>query len=261
MLSALIIFLVALAGGCLPLWARWNHRMLHAAVALSAGVFLGAVFLHMLPSISMLEVGEHAEEVLESHDALTMSSHVHGSQGAQGVWIFVLVGVLGVYLAEALVLRSHDHDEQHQHRAVGYAALVGLSIHAFTTGVGLSAALVGSAFGTPLLLAILLHKGFESFSLVSVFQLASIRRKRLAVILVFFSLVTPLGVLVGQLAASRLSEHGLNVMTALAAGTFLYVCLCELLPEVFHHREDVILKFVLLAVSIGAMAMLDGVGV
>ena len=30
---------------------------------------------------------------------------------------------------------------------------------------------------------------------------------------------------------------------ALAAGTFLYVCLAELLPEVFHHPGDNLAKF------------------
>jgi zinc transporter ZupT len=46
------------------------------------------------------------------------------------------------------------------------------------------------------------------------------------------------------------------VAVALAAGTFLYVCLTELLPEVFHHREDILAKIVLLALGIAAMGVI-----
>jgi zinc transporter ZupT len=42
-------------------------------------------------------------------------------------------------------------------------------------------------------------------------------------------------------------------MMALAAGTFLYVCLCELLPEVFHHREDGVLKIAFLSAGVALM--------
>ena len=50
------------------------------------------------------------------------------------------------------------------------------------------------------------------------------------------------------------------ILTALAAGTFLYVCLCELLTEVFHHREDGALKVALLAVGVALTVVFEGLG-
>ena len=47
--EALVLIVVALAGGTLPLIVKWNERQLHTALALSTGIFLGAVFLHLLP--------------------------------------------------------------------------------------------------------------------------------------------------------------------------------------------------------------------
>ena len=254
------MLLVAWVGGALPFAIGRSDRSLHVALALSTGVFLGAVFLHMLPSVSALGTASNAVGVSALDPDLVLPARAHGHGMQTGVWFFVLLGVLGVYLAEALILRRHDHDDQHRHRAVGYAALSGLSIHAFTTGVGLSAAQASHVLGTPLLLAILVHKGFEAFSLVTVFRLADLRQSNLVKLLVFFSLVTPLGMILGEAVTVQIGQTGLTLLTALAAGTFLYVCLCELLPEVFHHQEDIVMKITLLALSIGGMAVLDGIG-
>ena len=103
-----------------------------------------------------------------------------------------------------------------------------------------------------MLLAILAHKGFESFSLASVFSMTEISRGRLIALLVAFSLVTPLGLLIGD-ALTGLLGGGISILTSLAAGTFLYVCLCELLPEVFHRRQDGPMKLGLLIAGVTLM--------
>ena len=76
-----------------------------------------------------------------------------------------------------------------------------------------------------------------------------------ALLLAVFALLTPLGVWGGSFLFPSIGEDGIAVAVALAAGTFLYVCLTELLPEVFHHREDILAKIVLLALGIAAMGV------
>lgn len=107
-MEVLFILLIALAGGLLPLFIRWSDRHLHTALALSTGIFLGAVFLHLLPSIAVMttETVSHGDHV-----------HVHGEVT---LWAFVLVGVLGVYLIESFLLPGHAHgpnpsNEEHDH--------------------------------------------------------------------------------------------------------------------------------------------------
>jgi zinc transporter ZupT len=232
-----VILLVGLAGGLLPMLTKWDDRRLHNALALSTGIFLGAVFLHMLPALPA---------AIPDHD----DGHGHGGML---LWSFVLVGVLGVYLLESLVFRTHDHDDLHRHRAVGYASMAGLSIHAVTTGVGLAAASQVEA-AVPVFVAIIAHKAFEAFSLMSVFELAQFPRKLILKLILAFACFTPLGIWAGSLLFSTLGQTGMGVALALAAGTFLYVCLSELLPEVFHHKEDILIKIGLLLVGIGVMA-------
>jgi zinc transporter ZupT len=254
--QGLVILLVGLAGGLLPLLTKWNDRKLHNALALSTGIFLGAVFLHMLPALSAAAPEFSGGTASEASAGV----HAHGDHGMLFMWSFVLLGVLAVYLLESLVFRTHDHDDLHRHRAVGYASLVGLSVHALTTGVGLAAANAGgdadhaADLAGPVFLAIIAHKAFESFSLMSVFQLAKFPLRRILQLLIAFSLFTPLGVWAGTAMFSTIGPTGLAVALALAAGTFLFVCLTELLPEVFHHKEDIAVKILFLITGIALMA-------
>ncbi|MEZ6021419.1 MAG: hypothetical protein R3F17_15385 [Planctomycetota bacterium] len=67
-----IFGIAVLGGGAAPLLARWSDRSLHVALALSTGLFLGAVFLHLLPEIAVpLESAAGAD----SHAALTGHDH------------------------------------------------------------------------------------------------------------------------------------------------------------------------------------------
>lgn len=232
--QSLAVAAVALVGGLLPLLVRWTDRRLHAALALSTGIFLGAVFLHFLPELPHTSAGGLSDRAL---------------------WSFVLIGVVAVYLAETLFLHAHhEHEDPDQHhRAVGWAALFGLSVHSFTSGVGLVFAAQTPGLGQVVFVAILGHKGFEAFSLASVFQLGKFPRRATLAVVVGFALMTPLGVLAGSLLAGWLAGAGLAAAVALAAGSFLYVCLCELLPEVFHERKDAAMKIVLLLIGILVM--------
>ncbi len=252
------IFLIAIVGGAIPLLVRWSDRGLHVALALSTGLFLGAVFLHLLPALSATVEGQAAAEALaHGHGPDDHHGHAHGQILP---WLFVLLGALGVYLFEALFLRTHDHDDHHRHHAVSVAAMVGLSVHALTAGVSYGLARQVDA-GHSLLVAVLAHKGFETFSLANVFQLAGLKRRAIALWVLVFALVTPLGTGLGYLLAEGSGDQTFALLQAVAAGTFLYVCMGELLPEVFHHREDKTLKLTLLALGVGLMWYLHGAGI
>lgn len=300
------ILLVGVLGGLVPLVKRWTDRGHHAALAFSTGIFLGAVFLHLLPAVEgggghtahAAEVGaelqaehdhaehdhsghDHGDEGHEGHDhdshdhsghdhsGHDHSAHDHAghSHGPVGPWLWVLVGVLGVFFIEALLIpgsthghgHGHGHDDQ-RHSAVGWAALVGLSVHALTAGVALAAVQEQEDLAGVMLLAILAHKGFESFSLASVFGMTGAPRRRIVAMVIGFSLITPVGLLLGSRVTALLGAGGTSILTSLSAGTFLYVSLCELLPEVFHRRQDGPLKISLLLVGVAAMWYVHAIG-
>jgi zinc transporter ZupT len=234
---AWITLLVTFTGGCLPLLRRWSHRQLHAILAFTTGGFLGAVFLHLLPEISAHGQGR---DMLDP----------------RLLWLLTLSATLLVYLLEALVFRAHDHDEAHRHRAVGYSALVGLSVHSLTEGIAFSVLAVDSHVALPFFISTLGHKLLDGFSLASIFRLGDMSARRILVFMIAFAALTPAGMLLGHELLPYLSGTAFAVVTALAAGTFLFVSLCELLPEVFHHREDSVVKVVLLLAGIASFVVL-----
>jgi zinc and cadmium transporter len=127
------ILVAALAGGALPLLGQLRRS--DSLLSFSAGVMLGAAFLHMLP--------EATEEA------------------GMGAIPFVLVGFLFLFLLERFVLvhvcaepvgAAADVGHVHAHRGtgcavhtMGMAAFVGLSLHTMIDGFALGAASTESA--------------------------------------------------------------------------------------------------------------------
>jgi zinc transporter ZupT len=236
------IFLLALGAGLLPLFMKFGPRTLHAVVAAATGLFLGITFLHLLPELA---ARDHTIRL----------------------WGFVLVGVMAVFLADVLLRRDHDaHDDEHAdehpahhggHRVVGIATFVGLSLHTLGGAIAIGLGPEASELRRALVAATLTHKSAEAFSLVSVLLLGELSRRSILGLLVAYALVSPVGITIGRTLAqtSLLSERALGIADGLAAGTFLYVAVAELLPEVFHGRADRGLKVVLILLGIAASTL------
>ena len=241
----LLVFALALAAGVLPLFLRFTPRVLHGVVAAACGLFLGITFLHLLP-----ELAERAHAEDASPTAL---------------WGSVLAGLLAVFLADVLLRSREDehHDGDHPahhggHRVVGIATFVGLSVHTLggALGIGLCFGSGEASFRDALVLATLTHKSAEAFSLASVLLLAELSRPAILGMLAAYALVTPVGIAIGRAFGHGLAPGLLGPAEGLAAGTFLYVAVAELLPEVFHGRGDRALKVILLLLGIAASAAL-----
>ncbi len=206
-----VIFLFAAAGSVLPFIRKWKSDLLHLFVAFGAGVFLGAVFFHLLPDVG----------------------------GSKDSLVFVLVGFLAILLFEQFSAKHHDEDCgpdcPHRHDVVGMAAFLGLAIHSLTAGFALGVgALADERLGFVMFFAIIAHKAVGAFSLATVLRLSSFATRKSAKLLFVFACMTPLGAVAAYVLMSDLSPVSIRVPTALAAGTFLYVATMDLLPEAFH---------------------------
>lgn len=231
----ILVALVAatLLGALPPIARRWGDRGLHLLIAASAGIFLGTVFLHLLPELAA--AAEHDE-------------HGHSEPLP---WLAALTGFLGLFLLEKVWLRGNEGRERvDPHAVVWVSTYIGLSVHAFTAGLGLSALDLKALVLVP----ILWHKLTESFSLTSVLRLAGASRAKCLALIGSFALASPLGFLFGERILA--SGHGASeLLMGLACGTFLYVAACDLLPEVFHHLERRTPRIVALLVGIASTAL------
>jgi zinc transporter ZupT len=240
-----VVFALSLGAGAVPLAARFGPRVLHAVVAAACGLFLGITFLDLLPELAQ-------------------------RSSSPSMWGFVLAGLLAVFFAEVLLRAEEDEHVEHGataiasdhpahhggHRVVGIATFVGLCVHTLGGATVMGLAFHDDAIRRAFVMATLAHKSAEAFSLASVLLLAGLSRRAIALMLVGYASVTPIGLALGRAIAGRIADDFLPPAEGLACGTFLYVAVAELLPEVFHGRSDRALKVVLLLSGIAASTAL-----
>ncbi len=237
---AWLLLVVSLAGALPPLFRRWSDRGLHLFVAVAAGIFLGTIFLHLLPELAGVGHGDHA------------AAAEPAVGGSLAPWIAALVGLLLLFALERVWLRSLvERAGPNVHAGLWVATYLGLSLHSLTAGVALSAILHSSGGSTQFVISYLVHKASESFSLATVMRLADVRLRMAVVMLALFACIEPVAVVSG----AQLFDHHPDVdgiLTGFACGTFLYVAVCDLLPEVFHGGDRPRLK--LAAVTLGVLS-------
>jgi len=235
LLYTLGIFAISIFGAILPLFKQWSEQQLHRFIAFGAGVFLGAIFLHLLP------------------DTMAEASGTLAS-------VMVLTGFLIILVVERIILGSHTvkcgDDCDHGHEIVGVIAMIGLSVHSVTAGFGLGVGMTEPALGLIIFVAIFAHKATASFSLATIFKLANYSRKKNLVLILLFSVMTPLGALISLPFIESLRDVSLAIPTGITTGTFLYVVTIDLLPEAFHNNENRFTRFAWLMAGIILMYLI-----
>ncbi|HWB19819.1 MAG TPA: ZIP family metal transporter [Phycisphaerales bacterium] len=168
---------------------------------------------------------------------------------------------------------GHDHDEvhghTHEHAAHGdpmsavmggakevkgktrwMAATAGMGVHSLLEGVALSAAMAshtvdGSSTarmwtGLGVFLVIVLHKPFDAMTLTTLMLQAGKNTSAMILMSVGLGLIVMLGAVLFNAGVTASGESGWLVSAALglSAGSFLYISLSDLLPELQFHSHD-----------------------
>ena len=243
-----IIYTVALLAVSLA-WAYMHYirklddNQVHLLIALSAGIFLGILFFLLLP--------EAVHESLE------------GDIDIKYVMLTVLLAFLTILLIDVLIKHFHMascpcecHKDQHKHRVGSFSAYIGLAIHAFIDGLILATTLLAdSDIAWVALLGLCIHKFVELFSLSSTFLLSDEDRGTVMKYLVSFAFITPIGAIVSFLVLNGASVDGMiGIPMAISAGTFMYVAMCDMVPEAFHRENQQLKSFAFLVIGIAIAA-------
>ncbi len=290
-----LICLASVAGGALATALKLGHRRLQLALSVVAGVMLGVGFLHLLPHAVMLALEPAMDGAAAGgHDSHgSMHASLDGVMLAMlaGFAIMFLLERLFHYHQHEPLEAAHEHDAccdghhhppltghgksrsergtpAHAHHGVRQTswigAAVGMSLHSFLEGVALSAAVMadlaaggtGAIAGLGTFLVILLHKPFDSMTVITLARASGRSTAQAHLINIGFALVVPIGSLVFMLGAQGHESTLLPYALAFAAGTFVCIASSDLLPELQFHRHDrVALSLALLfglAISIAA---------
>ncbi len=241
LIMAVVIFAFGMTGGLLPRMlgqARHGDTLLVLGSGFAGGVFLGAGFIHLL--------GDSHEYFAE----VTAADYP----------LFLMVGGVGfllILLIEKVLARAEETDAAGG--AHPFILLLVLSLHSFIAGTALG--LESNLFAAVVLLvAIVAHKSFAAFALGISFIESGLARRRYLGLLATFSIMTPLGLLLGTALSDALqSDTALEleaIFDGLAGGTFIYVATMDVLGRTFDGQQMRWQKYAAIAAGFGLMAVL-----
>lgn len=204
-------------------------------IALAAGTMLGNTFFHLLPEAAM---------EFEGTNYLPLT----------------LMAFIGFFILEKFLHWRHCHEgECDTHGSFGMVNLIGDGVHNFTDGVLIAAAFSTDFWlGVTTTLAIALHEIPAEIGDFGVL-LHSGFSKRQALIANFGSGLSAIfGGLVGYFLLSQASEL-LPYFVIMAAGSFLYIGMSDLIPEL-RKTDDwrkLLSSFAVFMVGVGLMWMIS----
>ncbi len=247
-LAAAIILITSLVAGVRTLYKcrhNPNYHLLELGEALAGGVFLGIAFFHMLP------------------DAQADLYQAYGNLSYPYANLLCVLGFVLLLFLEKVILHVGEADTQNvqQKTLVPYILPIVLSVHALTEGaaLGINTTLADI---TIIFIAIIIHKGSESFALAASLGRSHLPLARSMPVFLGWALMSPLGVLLGSILADHLQSHRGLVMAAifnaLAAGTFLYIATLHKTSHLCRSKHtDHFVEFLLLLAGLTLMAVVE----
>ena len=226
-LSVLLASLVALT-----FLARFANRM----VAFAVGVLLGFALTDILPEAVNL-----------------------GLDITQAGWILI-AGIMGFFLLEKLALWRHDHAThlgKTQHKPQVTMIVIGDGMHNFVDGVLLAATfLTDWKLGWAAAIAIIAHEIPQEISDFMVLLDAGVSKRKALILNALSGAAMTLGGVIGWLSLSN-AHAAIPYILVLAAASFIYIAVADLVPELHHHRKprDMALQLSLMAAGLGVVAL------
>lgn len=252
------IILFCLVGGVLSVLAaslfmlipsRQRERLLPHMVSYAIGALLAAAFLALLP---------HAVEY-------------PGVGDVHKVTLTVLIGILGFFVLEKLVLwrhchahdcevhgEEHDHSHNHKHgedKARGMMILIGDGMHNMVDGVLIAAAfLTDFHLGVVTSVAVATHEIPQELGDFSILLHSGYSRMKALIYNVLASLTTVIG---GVVAYYSLQDAQAIVpyVLAVAAASFIYIAVADLIPSLHKRTEARVTLQQISLISLGVMTI------
>ncbi|MGN6657878.1 MAG: ZIP family metal transporter [Achromobacter mucicolens] len=216
-------------------------KYLHHMVSLSVGVLLSVALLHLLPEAFETGVG---------------NAHV--------LFGLMLASLIGFFVLEKIALLRHSHhhegDGHHHHKGHdrheagrgGMLILIGSSLHNLCDGVLIAAAfLTDPLLGVLTAASIIIHEVPHKLGDFVVLLNAGLRRRRAFALILFTSLCSAVGGIIGYFVLQQAQEWTPYILV-IAASSFLYISVADLMPQM-HERvslSDAVPQLLLVGVGV-----------
>jgi len=214
-----------------------HYSLIYLAESFAGGVFLGAALFHMLPD---------AQSALKL--VYPNLQYPFGN----------LICALGFCVLLFLETLTYYFDEQKKQKSLNLVPLlltVLISIHALSEGIALGVN-QQTANIVIIFIAIAVHKSSEGFAVGLQLHKGSLSLNTIFILFLLFSLMSPLGVVLGALSHHLIGKNSSlwsGIFNAFAAGTFLYLATLHKLHHAHEHSKLGELFFTLLGLSLMAI--------
>ena len=244
LLAAVVLIAIGVGFGLLPYRISVSadgQRWLRYGNGFAGGVFIGAGLLHLLP------------------DSVEVFSTFSGLPDYPIAFLVAGLGFLLIMFLEQVLLRGRDEQGELGGDTFPIVLFLVLSIHSFIAGTAMGLETMPAAL-VAVFVAIIAHKAFAAMALGISLVDAHVPFRRTVRTIVIFSVMTPLGLLVGTLFSQVLHSDAARLLEgtfdALAAGTFVYIATFEILPGIFDKRQGHIRTFLFVVAGFAVMALL-----
>lgn len=225
-----------LAAGFLLISDRLRFRLVPSLISYAVGTLLGVALLALLP------------DALEKLAAL----RVFGT---------LLAGILLFFILEKLVIWRHCHTtECIAHTTAAPLVLIGDAFHNFVDGAVIGAAAVSSlALGVSTAVAVAAHEIPQELGDFAILLNAGYSRGRA----LFLNMLSGLSAVAGTVVAVLALDWVPNLLPyvlAVAAASFLYIAMADLIPDLHRGRMDAraVLQILLVCGGIATVLIVEG---
>lgn len=222
------------ASGILLIKDAARSRLIPWLVSYAVGALLGVSMLALLP------------ETLDSLPAST-------------VFATLLVGILLFFVLEKLVLWRHCHTHDCEvHDGAVLPVVIGDAFHNFVDGAVIAAAVITSVpLGVSTAVAVAAHEIPQEVGDFAILLHAGYSRRQALMLNVLSAAASALGAVAAFLAFDVLPDM-LPYFLVLAAASFLYVAMADLIPGLHRGRTDAssMRQIVLIAAGVATMLVL-----
>lgn len=212
LIASIVGSVIALIGGLLLLWKEnFAKKISLFFVSFAAGSLLGAAFFDLLP------------EALEATDDIRPALS----------WL--VGGILFLFLFEKLLKWHHCHNhETYESRTFSSTVLFGDTVHNFIDGVVIALSFsLGTEIGIAATGAVFLHEIPQEIGDFGVLLHAGWEKKKIILVNLGTAVATIVGAVIGYFALPYVSSI-LPLLIGFSAGTFIYIAVSDLMPEVQH---------------------------
>lgn len=226
--ASIIVSIISFVGiFALLLKEEMLNRILIVLIGFSAGSLIGGAFLHLLP-----ESIEHAPE--------------------GRVFLFTVIGFILFFILERYFYWRHCHEEKCDIHAFTYLNLIGDGAHNFIDGLIIGTSfLVDIKVGIIATIAIIMHEIPQELGDFAVLIYGGLSKFKVFFYNFLSALFAVIGTLVGYYFSSK-AGYLSSFILPFAAGGFIYIASCDLIPELHKqknaHKANISMLFFILGI-------------